>query len=262
VPRLKSFPRFAGISLGSLGIVLCAALAIAVWIVSVRLGRVTENLFSKIDGSLTAVGQRVVQTKDRIAAATIATSDIAETLRDWTKLQARQRLALQLNTEEKTERLTSILEQADDWLEVGGSSLGLIQGMLSIGTPASAAADTTLVDQLIEETASLRTQLAAAMEIVAGLHERFANAGEENLSESQIEQIVPLALRAVATLGSMDSRLEKLSSRISARQNQIQELKSKTLRSILFVTIGVTLLLLWMAAGQVALCWLAWKRAN
>jgi hypothetical protein len=262
LPRLKSLPRFAGISLGSLGVVICAAATIAVWIVSVRLGRITESLFSKIDGSLTATGQRVVQTKDRVAAATIAASDIAQTLRDWTTQGASQRLAWQLNTGERTERLTSILQQADDWLEVGESSLGLIQGMLSIGTSTSVAADTTLVDQLIEETASLRTQLAAAMEIVAGVHERLANASEENQSESPIEQTVPLALRAVATLGSMDRRLEKLAERISARQNQIQELKIATLRRILLVTTVVTLLFLWMAAGQVALCWLAWKGAN
>jgi hypothetical protein len=119
--------------------------------------------------------------------------------------------------------------------------------------------DTTSVDGLIEEIASFRSQLAEATEFVARIHERTAEASEEKSLEERIEQAVQLALRVVATLGSIDSRLEKFENRLSETQKNLQELKTKTHRWILVVTIGITLLMVWMAAGQVALCLLAWN---
>ena len=119
--------------------------------------------------------------------------------------------------------------------------------------------DTTSVDGLIEEIASFRSQLAEATECVARIHERTAETSEEKSLEERIEQAVQLALRVAATLGSIDSRLEKFENRLSETQKNLQGLKTKTRRWILVVTIGITLLMVWMAAGQVALCLLAWN---
>ena len=257
--RPKSLLNVAGVSLGSIGIVVCAAAMIILWMLSARLERATESLFARMDRSLVAVRQRVVQTQDRVAAATITTADVETTLRDWTRREADQRLVVRLNAAEKTERLTSALQQADLWLEVAESSVGVVQEMLSIGTSASAPTDSTLVDKLMDEIASLRVQLAEATEFVARIHERITETSEEKSPAERIEQAVQIALRVVATLGSVASRLEKFADRLSVAQCQLHGLRGGTQRWIRVVTIGVTLLILWMAAGQVALCCISWN---
>jgi hypothetical protein len=255
----KRLLNLLALFLGFIGLVGCFALVVGVWIISARLSQVTENLFGKLDGSLVVVRERVAQTHDRVEASKITTEGIEKTLKDWTKREADERLALRLNAAEKTERLASTLQQADHWLEVSESSVELVQQALSMGSLAGAPMDTTSVDGLIEEIASFRSQLAEATEFVARIHERTAEASEEKSLEERIEQAVQLALRVVATLGSIDSRLEKFENRLSETQKNLQGLKTKTRRWILVVTIGITLLMVWMAAGQVALCLLAWN---
>jgi len=206
--------------------------------------------------TLSTVGQRVAQTQERVAAARISTEEITGTLRDWAKREVGQRVAERLNAAEKSERLASIIEQADNWLEVAESSVGLVQDMLSINASSGAPSETTPIDQLLSEITSLRGQLAGATKIIADIHDRLAEANDA--PPERIEQLAQIALPVVATLGSVDSRLNNLSDRLSAAQSRLQDLKTRSWRWILMVTVAVTLLIVLMAAGQVALCRLAW----
>ena len=253
----KRVLRLLALLLGLIGIVGCVAAIVGAWLVSARLSQVTENVFETIDGSLIVVREQVAQTQERVEEAKISTEGMAETLKDWTKREAGERLAQRLNVAGTTDRLASTLQKADHWLEVSESSVELVQQALSIGSAAGAPMDTAPVDGLIEEIASLRMQLAEAAELVARIHQRTAEASEDKSLEERIEQAVQLALRVVATLSSIDSRLEKLENRLAGTQRSLQGLKTRTTRWILVVTIGITLLMVWMAAGQVALCFLA-----
>ena len=249
-----------GISLGGIGIVVCAATMIAIWIVSVRIGRLTETLFRKMDQSLVVVRQRVVQTQDRVAVATTTSKDVEEMLRDWGRREAGQQLASRLNAAERTERLASALEQADSWLELAESSTDRIQDILSMNAATDASSETTIVSKLTADISAVRAQFADVMDLVASLRDRIADATDEKSAKQRIEQAVQFALRVPGMLGSINSRLEAFVDRLSLAQNQLQDLKTRTRRWILVITIGVTLLTLLMTAGQVALCWLAWRR--
>jgi len=255
--RPKSLLHFAGIGLGIFGIVVCAAALVLLWMASTRLARATDSLFSKMDKSLAVVRQRVIQTGERVAAAKANTEELGATLRDWTKQEAARRLALELNVAEKSERLRAALQQADDSLEVAELSVGFVQDMLSINASTSAPSDSTLVDRLMEELASLRAQLAEATGFVARLQDWSVDTNNERPTEERIGQAAPLALRVVAALASLEPRLTKFTENMSAAQSKVQNLKAKTQSWILVITIGVTLLILLMAAGQIALCRLA-----
>ncbi len=256
--RPKSLLRLAGISLGTLGIAVCIASLVILWMASSRLARATDNLFSKMDKSLAVVRQRAIQTQERVAAAEANAEELGATLRDWTKQEAARRLTLELNVAEKSERLMAALQQADNSLEVAESSVGLVQDMLSINASTSAPSDSTLVDRLMEELASLRAQLAEATGFVARVQDRLADANNETPTEERFGQAAPLALRVVAALASLEPRLTNFTDNISAAQSKVQNLKAKTQSWILVITIGITLLILLMAAGQIALCRLAW----
>ena len=260
MPSPKSLLRVAGITFGSIGVVICIAAMILLWMASVRLGRVAENMFSKMSGSLDIVRERVIQTQGRVAAAKITAEDIEAALQNWTRQEVAQRIALQLNAREKSERLGSALQQADDWLAVAESSGERIQDLLSINTSMNETGDTTLFDQLIAEIRSLRTQLATATEIVSTVHDRISKTSDEASPEARFEQAARFTVRVVVTLGSINSRFDSIASRVTVAQRRLQELKTSTQWWILVATIGVTLLMLLMAAGQIALCYLAWDR--
>jgi hypothetical protein len=257
--RLKSLINVIGICMGSVGIVVCALVMIALWIVSIRVGAVTESVFSNVDRSMSAVHKRVVQTKDRVTAATITANDLETTLRKWTTREAGQRLALRLDAAQKTEQLASSLRQADDWLEVSESAVGLVQEILSICASTSAPADTTLVDELKGQIQSMRLQVAEATETVGKIQERIAETSEAKVPEPRIEQAIQFGLRVVATLGSIGPRLEKLADRFPATQSQFQDVKARAQRWRLCLTLGTSFLMIWMAAGQAVLCRLAWN---
>jgi hypothetical protein len=263
--RLKPLINVIGMFLGSMGIAVCIGAIIFLWNVHARLDRVADNVFGRIDRSLAVVRERVAKTRERVEAATITAAEIEEKLRDWTKRAAAERVALQLHAAEKSERLLSALQQADQWLEIAESSAGLVQGLLSIDVSTSAPSEPTLVDPLVEEIATLRIHMANAMEAAASIHERIAGTSDEKSAGDRVEQAVRLTLRVVATMGSVNPRLEKFSDKLTATQDRLQGLRTRTQRWMLVVAIGVTLLILLMASGQVALCVLAgtgWRRKS
>ena len=229
------------------------------WIASSRLGRASDILFGKLDRSLVAVRQRVVQTQDRVQAAKITAGDVEKSLRQWTGREAGQRVALQLNAVERTERLEAILQQAGDWLDIAESSAGLVKEVLTIRDRAGEGALAPSIDQLIEEVASVRAQLAEATQFVANIRERIVAAGEEQSAAERIQQAAQFTVRLATTLGLLDSRLDHFGERLSTIQSDLEQLKLNTRCWLRLATIGVALVILLMAAGQVAMCRLAWN---
>ena len=253
----RRFVVFFALGLGLIGTIACIVAIFALWTFEAQLRRTTEAVFGKVDASLAVVQERAERARNRVNDSVITTEGMVSSLKEWTKREASQRVALRLNVAEKSDRLRVAILQADNWLEVSRSSAELAQQALSFSNTIGTQIETGFVDELVEEITSLRGRLAEATELVDKLHERAAAMGEES-SQDRIEQAVQLALRVIATLGSMDSRLKKLENRLSETQQNLQGLNDKTRNWIRAVTIVITLLILWMAAGQVVLCWCAW----
>jgi methyl-accepting chemotaxis protein len=125
----------------------------------------------------------------------------------------------------------------------------------SSGEPTALSA----LEQLIKQIASLRTQLADAAQVITTIHERLSGTSEAKLPAEKVEQVVQLTVRLAATFGDVEARLQKTTEGLSDAQNRIEEAKTRVQRWIHASAIGVTLLILLMAAGQVALCRLAAK---
>jgi hypothetical protein len=240
--------------LGLIGLIGCIALAVGVWIGGARLTSTTENLFGKIDDAFVAVRERVLRTQARVQESRITTEGVKQSLRNWSKQEAGERLASRLHVKEKTERLAHVLGQADRWLELSASSTETVRLVLSIGSEAGVPTNKESADRLLEGIGSLRGQLAQARELVAKIGKRTGDANEEQTLKERIDQAVDLALRLLTTLSSLDSRLAQLEGRVSEIQQEAQQWKTTTLRWILIATSGVSLLIAWMALGQFVLC--------
>lgn len=250
---------FATFGLGLVGVIACAVAIIGLWSASARLRNTTEAVFSNVDDSIVVIQERAKRTQDRVEASTITTDSIASSLKDWTTREAGQRLAIQINLSEKTDRLRLAIQQADGWLELSASSAKSMQQALSMVSELGAQIDTGKVDTVIEEIASLQKQLAEVTEFIDNLQKQTVGMGEEEPRKERFEQAVQLALRVIATLSSIDSHIEKFETRLLETQKNVQTLKIKTIKWIWIVTITVATLIIWVAAGQVALSYLAWR---
>jgi hypothetical protein len=258
-----SFPRqlilFVGLGLGFVGCIACGAAAIVLWSVSARLRHTTESVFERVDNSLIVIQDRTKRTQDRVQASAITTEDIAASLKEWSKREAAQQLVEQLNLAENSNKLRLAMQQADDWLELSASSAESVQQALSIVSALGAQIDTGIIDRVIDEIASLQVQLAEATEFVEYIQQQTAATLGGETFEERIPRAVQLTVRVIATLSSVDSRLEKFAARLLESQKNLQALKIKTIRWIWVVTIIIAMLITWMASGQVALSWFAWK---
>jgi hypothetical protein len=258
-----SFPRqlilFVALGLGLVGCIACGAAAIVLWSASARLRHTTGSVFERVDNSLVVIQERAKRTQDRVQASAITTEEIATSLKEWSKREAAQQFAEQLNLAEKSDKLRLAMQQADGWLELSASSAESVQQALSIVSALGAQIDTGIIDRVIDEISSLQVQLAQATEFVEKIQEQTAaTLGDETLEE-RIPRAVQLTVRVIATLSSVESRLEKFATRLLETQKNLQALKIKTIRWIWVVTIAVAILVAWMAAGQVALSYLAWR---
>jgi flagellin-like hook-associated protein FlgL len=253
MPTSKRVLRLLALSFGLLGLVGCSLALVGAWRVGARLRQASEVFFEKVESTVVVIQSRVVQTRERLEASKVTADGMAQSLKDWTRREAVERVALRLDAEEKTERLASVLQEADHWLELSESSVELMQRALSMASSAGAPADPAAVDGLIEEMALLRTKLAEATDFVTRIRDCTAEKSGAKPLDQRIKQAAELAVRVAVTLGTIDARLDKFADRLTQMQENSRELRVKTLRRIWLGTIAVVLLVLWMGAGQVAL---------
>jgi hypothetical protein len=255
----KALFGIGGITLGSIGVLTCIAAIALLWVVSVRIERRAEGLFEKMDGSLAVIRRRVLGLHQRVAEAAITAGELEKSLRAWTRESATAQLAARIEDSERVRRLASTLEETEHWLEISESSLKVIQEIVALRNEAASATDSDSVDRLLEEVATLRTQFAEITKFVANIHESITKTGDDKTLADRLRQIERLAVLIVAKVTSVSEHLDRLADRLSEAQVRVQELKSETRSWFLIGTTGVSLLLAWMSAGQVALCVLAWN---
>jgi len=250
--------HYLSLLLGIVGLVACIATIVGIWIVCARVNQVTENVFSAIDESLVVVRRRVLQTQDRVQSLKTTAEDVEHRVTDWTKSETREQLTSRLGVQERAERLASGFEQADLWLELTQSSVQLVQQALAASS-SGVPIQTDSADRLLEDLASLRQQLAEATKSVNRIVEWSSEGDDDELNEARLNHVAQVAVRVLASVSSIDSRIENLGERLTEIQAETGSVKANSLWWIRMTAIGITLLVCWLAAGQGALCVLGWK---
>jgi len=248
----RLFNSFA-LLLGSLGVLLCVAAAVGVLFLGSRLNQATDKVFDGVDRSLVASRDRVLGAQTRVQESKITADDIGHAVENWMRAEATERLTSRLKVEEKTEWLASGLRQVDQGLEVSEESLQAAQQILEIARSLGAPADVSVVDPLLERLGAVRGKVQQSAETVDAIRERMAAAAEGPSLEERIRQVAQLALRVVATLSDIGSRLGEFADGLAGARATVEHRKIQTHRYIIAGQLGALLLILWMAAGQVTL---------
>ena len=248
--------------IGALGVGVCVAAAVVVWLICSRLSQVNDRAFDRIDTALAASRDRVLDAQKRVQESKITTEDVRQGVENWARREATERLTSRLDLENKIGRLASGLQEADRWLEVSGASLQGVQQAMEVADSLGAPADATRLDLLLEKLGALRSQFKQSIETVDAIRARVDQATEGETLEERISRLAQLALRVVATLSDIDSRLGQFADGIVATQAKGQQLKGRTHSYIVTAQICAMALLAWMAVGQVFLGRYGWNGGN
>jgi hypothetical protein len=110
----------------------------------------------------------------------------------------------------------------------------------------------------LEKLGELRRQLKQSTEAIDSIRETMAKAAMGEPLDEKIAQLAQFAVRLVATLSQIDTRLQQFVDRLSDTQTRGQNLKSKTYFYIITAGICAVLFVAWMAAGQIFMCRYGW----
>ncbi len=242
--------------LGAVGALLCVAGSLAVWYVESRIDRAQERVFMGAEQSLERIDRRLVKTQDLAAQSKITVEEIRQRMQDWTKKEASERLATKFGVEAKVQQLSSGLHQAELILELSQDAVERVRQVLDASEELGISLNADSIGPLLERIEDIKTDLNGAIDTAESLVHIVEGGGA---TEKPVEQISIIAARLLATFGKIDSRLVSFRDRLADAQDSIRQLISKTHTRILVVAVFATLLLLWMAAGQV--CMFRWARS-
>ncbi len=260
MPVFTRLVHLVTVSIGVLGVAVCIAAGVVVWLTGARLMQANEHVFNRVDVALAAGRDRVLDVQKRVQESKITTEDVRQGVENWARREGSQRLASRPEVDLSVDRLAQGLRQADSWLELSGASLQTVQQALELARALGASADAAVVDPLLERLAALRRQLAQSTETVDAIRERVDRAAEGETLEERISRLAQLALRVVATLSEIDSRLGQFADGFVATQARGRQLEAQTHRYIVMGRIGALLLITWMAVGQIFLGRYGWTR--
>jgi hypothetical protein len=253
---IKKVLALLALMFGLLGVLACVAGIYAVWRLKSRLDHANEKVFTALDKGLTHARDRVCAVQKRVQDSKITTSEIVEVLRDWTTRKLQERLTAQAALESRVEKLDGYLQTADAWLETASESIRGAGQVLELSQSLGAPVDPALLVALFEKLTWLRTTIQQTEQTVKQIREFTAVKEDE---ENRLARLTKLLGRTLVTVGEMDTRLEEAATRLAQMRDSEQQLQARTGKYLLLASIACCLLLVWIAAGQVALCLAGWK---
>lgn len=256
---IKTILSWLLLILGVLGIAVCIVVMIETWMLYGRVHTATGDVFEQVDVIISQVQDRLEQSKAKTEQLKLRTDGIKQSLENWTKEEVRERVTSKLPLEDRSAQLAAGLRQADGWLELAQSSVRVASQGLNLVHASQTKTRFLQLPQLQSQITKLREELSKAIQSVENIQDWAAGA-EMGEHDSRWEQILTLSVRVLATLGTIDTGLERLTEQLSELQNEVRQVKTSALWWLRMMAIAITLLAFWMLAVQLALRSVAWKR--
>jgi hypothetical protein len=250
---IRCLASLLALTLGSVGLLACMVGIFGVWLIKSRLDQANETVTVGLDKGLTSIQDRVRDAQRRIQDSKITASTMSQQLRDWSVEKAKERIVTQLDIEAQTNKLAGQLQSADALLK---SSTELFQGgreILVIANQLGASVDPVFLDSALAKLDDARSKLQEVEGSVSEVSQ-LAAVRDDKSEQTRLNRTLKLVTRTLVTIGEIDTRLDQTVTGLSELQTEAQLLSARISNFILFVAVVACLLLLWVAAGQAALC--------
>lgn len=255
---MKRIVRLMGIVLGILGFALCIAALVGVWVAFPNWVHTTNEVSVEIDQDLALVNDRIEIARQRVRMVSELTVTFRTNLKAWATAENQD----PEHAGQRAELISARLHQIRDGLDFAESFLKRMQTAQKLAHPFQAHYDNSPIAGLLEQLAVLKDRVSRLVDSVDEIRRKFAGAGNEAQLEQTIEQATAELVRILEVIDSLDDRIGQLSKRVSEAQSQAKELEEDILHGLWWGRLGASFLLPWMAAGQIALVVLCWRRSQ
>jgi uncharacterized coiled-coil protein SlyX len=243
---------------GGIGLVACLVGVYFVWRTGAQLERSNDRVAEFLDTGISTVQTRLTRVQERVAESRITVQEVTNKVAEQTKVKVGERLFAKLDLERHSETLSQKLDVADRWLETSSESIRQIQNLLALGQSLGASFDPAVLDNLLYHLAESRTVLAQAIERVRDIR-TIATKTDGESDDTRRARIMTLLARIVVTISEVEDKLRQVVDWLANMREKNRQTKINIDRTIRLITYVSYALHLWIAAGQVALCWLGWK---
>jgi chromosome segregation ATPase len=249
------------VGLGAIGIVVCLAGIVGVWIAASRLQQVNSRVFRQVDQLIVQVDQRTTQAHDAVGGTRNLVDALKQTLQESATELLADRVASLPAIDNIERRLVSAMERTDGLVEVSASTAELIEQLLaSIGTVASASnVDRKGSAELILTVRSTRESLANASEGLADVQRRLAEIRQKRDVDVNLSEITKLSLGIVAKLDVVQEQIVTFRSRLDETKSRLAQFQDRMRNWILAGQSLILLLMAWGGAGQYCLLLQGWR---
>jgi len=251
----RQLPGGLALALGIIGTLACLAGLVGTWVLSHRLQNPVTSVAEKVTSLCARVETRTVDATEHIQSSRDTIRDIDQ------RVQERVTQQLDLSDQdvakinELHDQLRSVITQARDWIAFSGAAVDLVRHLFDIAnsTIGFITADSAARADLATALQNGNSQVEEAMALLAQGQERLDDIRANRDVAGNTSRLQSLSMRIDASLGNLQGYAETFASGVAEIDREITDLASRIRRAIRAGALLFTVILLWIAAGQISL---------
>jgi hypothetical protein len=260
--RFKRCGRWLVTIGGILGVALCFAAIVAVWLFAARLREINELAHDGLVRSAQRAREQVLRAQQSVVESRIDSEDLRQRLASWSTETAARHAAAKLDIQTKAERLSTGLETIDQYLELGQSLADSIHDTIELAGLLGIREDDSPQTALRERFEATRTRLHEATTTLVEIRRRVDDVADAGQMSERRQQAIQLSLRVIATVGNLDEHLADAANRIDEAQSWASDSKTKVRNWTIAGQIVASAILAWLGLGQASLCRQAYRASQ
>jgi hypothetical protein len=226
----------------------------AAWQVESSARQASDRVFAAVDNGFVVATDKVASVRQRLAEHRVTASEITRDVREWVADGGRERLQQRLDIEHRSAVVAERLRTVDVQLESAAEMTETARKLIDLGRSAGASMNPETADQVLGKIARLREALGVAERAIDDVH-KAASEPDDRWSATVRTLLVQVAAAILDADGYLAAVEEKLdAARAAARQTQ-----ADANDGIFHIALLATVILVWIAAGQAALCGYGWR---
>ena len=252
---IGKFCRVLAFVFGLFGSLLSVVAVGGVWVGHARVQTFNQQVDQAIDQTFVAFQESVTRVGNQVADARITTIELETELKELLAEVDIKKAVVRGRLRKHSQAITRTVVRTDQWLATAESSIELLQRV-------SESAETLGFDLERPDTRGLLGKIGTVRQKVSTLNDSLEAIENESIAfelQKNVDAIVRLSAKLVLTLTDVDERLANLAETIERTREASHLFFVRMERSIFHVCLAVTVLVIWLLAGQVALCWVGWR---
>jgi len=262
VPETKRRSRIFLIALGALGMLLCIALIVVIWIVRGRTDESLARMYGGLQEVYAKVESRIQEANEGLAKARQSLDELND--------RVQQRVA-DLQDVEKEEaadideierQIRARLESLRDWIALMRSTADIVTHLRESLDEASQRFQNDnpqSPEDLVDSVRAIQEDYEAADQLFAQVQQSLDEIRGEGNLEQRAARIETITSRADAALAKFESYGQNCEQAVRRMIDKSVERENRSRGQLVLYAALATAFLIWMAAGQLALICLGRK---